>query len=141
MSYLSKALKQRVREKFSACCAYCHSPEFLSNAIFEYDHIIPEAGGGETVFDNLCFCCPKCNRYKHDFQMGLDPDSNESVRLFHPQRDVWQEHFEWDDDKATLLGLTETGRATIQQLRLNTPDRIDLRLVWVEFGRFPLRLE
>jgi hypothetical protein len=54
---------------------------------------------------------------------------------------VWQEHFEWDDDKATLLGLTETGRATIQQLRLNTPDRIDLRLVWVEFGRFPLRLE
>jgi 5-methylcytosine-specific restriction endonuclease McrA len=80
MAYLSNALKARLRAHFSYACAYCHSPEFLSNAIFEFDHIVPEASGGDTTFENLCFCCPKCNSYNRLLSFGKLEDSN--VRFY-----------------------------------------------------------
>ena len=95
MAYLSEALKTRLRTHFSYSCAYCHSPEFLSNAIFEFDHIVPEANRGDTVFENLCFCCPKCNSYKREAVQGLDFETNSLTRLFHPHSDVWNDHFAW----------------------------------------------
>jgi hypothetical protein len=137
MAYLSSNLKARLRVHFSYACAYCHSPEFLSNAIFEFDHIVPEASGGVSTFENLCFCCPKCNSYKREALEGLDPKTDKMTRLFHPHTDVWREHFRWEDDKATLIGKTDVGRATIQRLKLNAPERVALRQVWVEFKRFP----
>jgi hypothetical protein len=51
MAYLSTTLKAQLRIHFSYTCAYCHSPEFLSNAIFEFDHIVPEASGGDSTFE------------------------------------------------------------------------------------------
>jgi HNH endonuclease len=132
-TYLSPKLQQRVREHFFQCCAYCH----LSNAIFEYDHIIPQTAGGQTVFENLCFTCPKCNRFKHNFQNATDPESKERVRLFHSQQDSWSEHFVWAEDKALLLGQSAVARATVERLKLNALERVILRQLWVEFGKFP----
>jgi HNH endonuclease len=137
MAYIPASLKAQLRVHFSYTCAYCHSPEFLSNAIFEFDHIVPEANGGDTVFENLCFCCPKCNSYKREALQGLDPETRTMMRLFHPHTDVWNEDFAWSEDKATLLGRTAVGRATIHRLKLNAPERVVLRRVWVEFRRFP----
>jgi HNH endonuclease len=137
MAYLSDDLKTRLRAHFSYICTYCHSPEFLSNAIFEFDHIIPEASRGDTVFENLCFCCPKCNSYKREAVQGLDSETKKLTRLFHPHRDVWNDHFAWSEDKATLTGKTAVGRATIHRLKLNASERVALRRVWVEFKRFP----
>jgi HNH endonuclease len=137
MAYLSNALKARLRIHFFYACAYCHSPEFLSNAIFEFDHIVPEASGGDTAFENLCFCCPKCNSYKREALQGLDPETKNLSRLFHPHADVWNDHFAWSEDKATLIGKTTIGRATINRLKLNVSERVELRRVWVEFKRFP----
>ena len=65
-AYISVELQRQIRDKFSDCCAYCLTAEFLTATTFEFEHIIPRANGGETVFENLCLACPSCNRFKAD---------------------------------------------------------------------------
>jgi hypothetical protein len=47
------------------------------------------------------------------------------VGLFNPRRQLWKRHFEWHG--AFLVGRTRTGRATVQVLNINDPQRIELR--------------
>jgi hypothetical protein len=47
------------------------------------------------------------------------------VPLFHPRRDIWQEHFALQD--VTIMGLTPTGRATVRVLQMNAVERVELR--------------
>jgi hypothetical protein len=141
MSYLSKDLKQRIREHFQDCCAYCLSPQALIPVTFEFDHITPTSAGGETSFENICLACPSCNSYKLDAQSGPDPETGKLVALFHPQQEQWHKHFAWDETKTLLLGLTPSGRATIVRLHMNRPALVGLRELWVAFGKFPLRLQ
>ena len=56
---------------------------------------------------------------------GLDPATNEVVRLFHPRRDRWTEHFAWDGPE--LKALTPVGRVTIAVLAINEPEFVDVR--------------
>jgi hypothetical protein len=59
------------------------------------------------------------------------------VRLFHPRRDRWADHFAWTDDGTRILGLTPTGRATVEALRLNREPLVNLRRVLVQAGEHP----
>jgi hypothetical protein len=43
--------------------------------------------------DNLCLCCPTCNRYKAARTRAAEPMTGEPTSLFHPTRDVWEDHF------------------------------------------------
>jgi hypothetical protein len=101
---------------------------------------VPQASGGETVFENLCFACPLCNRYKSKFTSDIDSETGELARLFHPHLDRWLEHFSIQEDE-TLLGLTPVGRATIHRLKLNRPVLVRLRRVWRGLGLFPPTFE
>lgn len=56
------------------------------------------------------------------------------VPLFHPRRDVWAEHFAWDDEGMVIDGLTPTGRATVAALRMNRLPIVRLRRLWVKIG-------
>jgi hypothetical protein len=47
------------------------------------------------------------------------------VRLFHPRRDVWSDHFARHGDR--ILGLTAIGRGTVQLLDMNDDDRRQIR--------------
>lgn len=134
---LSERLRSLVREREFNCCAYCRSPERLSVASFEIDHIIPLSAGGKTQPDNLCLACPTCNRYKSDRLTALDPQSGDVVPLFHPREESWHDHFAWDTDRVTLVGLTPTGRATIHALDLNRERILKLRRLWAKLGVAP----
>jgi hypothetical protein len=46
------------------------------------------------------------------------------VRLFHPRRDLWPDHFAWIGPH--IVGLMPTGRATVNVLQLN---RLEAALV------------
>jgi hypothetical protein len=89
------------------------------------DHIISEQHRGETAPENLALACVHCNRYKGPNIAGLDPLTGELVRLFHPRRDVWSEHFAFDDGRIT--GTTPVGRATVQVLSMNAEGPVQLR--------------
>ena len=135
--YIPVKLQNLVRERFKNCCAYCHTAESLTIAIFEFEHVIPLANNGETTYENLCLACPTCNRYKAHRQTATDPQSKQIVPLFHPLKQQWLEHFQWSEDATQIIGLTPTGRATIITLKMNRPQLIRVRKMWVKMGEHP----
>ena len=140
-AYISVEFQRQIRERFTNCCAYCRTAEALTVTTFEFEHIIPRSAGGETVLENLCLSCPSCNRYKAQRQQGSDPNTEELVSLFHPQFQVWIEHFAWSEDGAEIIGLTPVGRATTAALKMNRPQVTRVRRMWVKMGEHPPKLE
>jgi hypothetical protein len=51
------------------------------------------------------------------------------------RRQKWKRHFRWKG--SVLVGRTAIGRATIAVLKINHPDRIQLRESLMEEGVFP----
>ena len=105
---------------------YCRIPQWALPLPFQIDHIIAEKHGGQTVGENLALACPHCNRFKGPNIAGIDPESSETVRLFHPRKDDWHEHFAWEG--ARLTGRTAVGRATVQVLAMNAEDQLAIRI-------------
>jgi HNH endonuclease len=130
-------LQKQIRRQFKDCCAYCKTAESLIATTFEIEHITPRSAGGKTSGENLCLACPHCNRHKATRQHFPDPETQQLVPLFHPQQQIWPEHFAWDKTCSTLIGLTGTGRATIAALEMNRPPLIRLRHLWHKFGEHP----
>lgn len=118
--------------------AYCRSSETLMGVTFEVDHILPKAAGGETTAENLCLCCPVCNRHKAARLTARDPSTNQEAPLFHPNHQAWSEHFIWSEDGSHIVGLTAVGRATIEALGMNRSQMVELRRYWAATGRHPL---
>jgi hypothetical protein len=138
--YIPAELRRYIRERFAGCCAYCRTGESLTVAIFEIDHITPRRAGGDTVFENLCLACPTCNRYKADRQTVTVPQTGQMVSLFHPQQERWDDHFTWNEEATEIIGRTPRGQATIAALRMNRPQLIRLRRMWVKLGEHPPQL-
>jgi HNH endonuclease len=138
MARIPQALRQTVLGAGQGRCAYCLSPEQMMGVTFEVDHIMPRSAGGRNQLDNLCLSCPTCNRHKARRLSAPDPVSGRAVTLFHPKQDVWSHHFVWSADGAHIIGLTPTGRATVEALRFNRSAIVQLRHYWrmtgVQFG-------
>ena len=134
--YIPVDLRRRVRAHFSQCCAYCRSNETLTVVTFEVEHIHPLSLGGSTKFENLGLACPTCNRHKSNRVVGITDEGLES-RLYHPHRDRWLDHFDWTISGIFIVGLTDVGTATINLLRMNRPQLIEVRSLWVTVGKHP----
>ncbi|HSN76100.1 MAG TPA: HNH endonuclease [Anaerolineae bacterium] len=134
---ISAALRQAVAEASRYRCAYCQTSERIAGAEHTIDHIIPESLGGSTTPDNLCLACWRCNLIKRDRITAIDPQSGYSVRLFHPNRQIWHDHFAWQEHGLLVAGLTPTGRATVNALRLNRASLVRSRQLWIEAGWHP----
>jgi hypothetical protein len=135
---ISSDLRTRVHQLDGARCAYCQLPETLTITAFEIDHIIPVSAGGATTLENLCLTCPACNRFKAARQTAVDPETARVFPLFHPRRDAWSAHFAWSSDRQRILGITPIGRATVEALRMNRPQRVNLRRIWGKMDGFSL---
>lgn len=68
---------------------------------------------------------------------GFDPITEQVAPLFNPRQQVWQDHFAWDDDYASIVELTPTGRATVKELKLNRDGLLNLRRVLFAMGEHP----
>ncbi len=131
-----QALRHQVIARANGLCEYCQTQQIIV-VTMEIDHIIPEASGGETQLDNLCYACISCNGSKLDAQTGIDPESNSNVPLYNPRMQNWSEHFQWSEDSLCVIGLTATGRATVNRLRMNRNVIVESRKRWVEVGWHP----
>jgi hypothetical protein len=140
-AYISVELQRQIRTRYFNACAYCRTAESLTGMTFEFEHITPLSVGGETRFENLCFSCPNCNRYKANRQTAIDPLTEEIIALFHPQLQVWNEHFAWSDDGTELVGLSAVGRTTIAALRMNRSQLTWARGLWVKLREHPPKWE
>lgn len=122
---MDETLRQFVQERAKGICEYCHFPETHSFNPFQVDHIIADKHDGPTVEGNLAWSCFYCNTYKGPNVAGWDAKEDAVVRLYHPRKDVWSNHFEWHG--SILIGRTQIGRVTINVLRINHPDAVAVR--------------
>ena len=115
-------------------CEYCRAPEVVFNLPFEVEHVTPQARGGESTADNLALACRSCNLYKSAHVRSVDELTQREVSLFHPRRDVWQEHFSLSESTGEIEGLTGVGRATVSRLRVNSAAQVAARRQWLLLG-------
>ena len=129
--------RQWIAERARWRCEYCKSPSEFATQAFSVEHILPLCRGGNTTLDNLALACPGCNSHKYAKIEAPDPVDGKMVRLFNPRTQAWREHFHWNIGFAEIVGLTPTGRATVNALRLNRPGVVNMRRVLFMAGYHP----
>ena len=136
-SHVPEAVRERVRTWSRERCCYCRAPRRLVLGQLEVEHIHPHSLGGTSDELNLCLACRLCNGFKSNQTVGHDPVSGEAVALFHPRRQMWDDHFAWSDNGLRILGRSPCGRATVVALRLNNDHAIEVRTEWAKVGLVP----
>lgn len=105
--------------------------------LLEVEHIVPLAAGGTDAEENLWLACRNCNGFKHSKTHATDPLTNLETRIFNPRKQDWAEHFEFNPERAEIIGKTPCGRATVVALRLNYEQAVKARTLWVSVGFYP----
>jgi hypothetical protein len=134
---VAKSIRQRVAEAAGFRCGYCLTSQEVIGPLLEIDHLVPEVLGGTSDESNLWLACPHCNGAKGVRIEAPDPQSGRMVPLFNPRTDVWSAHFVWADGGALIEGITPIGRATVAALKMNHPDIVSARRLWIDVGWHP----
>jgi hypothetical protein len=132
-----KSLRDLVAAEAGYRCGYCLTDQRVSGTQMHIEHLVPRARGGGPERSNLWLSCAWCNSYKGTLTDALDPETGRLVALFNPRTQRWSEHFAWSEDGIRILGLTLSGRATVDALRLNNPYILPARRLWVVAGWHP----
>ncbi len=130
------ALRRLVMERANGCCEYCLIHQDDVAATHHLDYVRPRKHGGYTISDNLALACQLCNRYKGADLTAPDPLTDEITLLFNPRTQAWGDHFRLQG--VEIVGLTPTGRATVELLRLNQVVRLLDRERLRAAGRYPI---
>lgn len=133
---MDAATRARVWERAGHRCEYCriHQDDEPFYRL-HVEHVVAKQHGGSDDADNLALACHHDNDHKGPNLTGIDPETGNVVRLFHPRRQRWSRHFRLDGP--VIVGRTQCGRATVAVLALNAPDRVELRAELIAAGRFP----
>jgi HNH endonuclease len=134
---ISSQLRRTVTERAKGCCEYCQSQEMFSTQVFSIEHILPVSQSGTTTVDNLALACQGCNNHKYAKTQGRDPVTLKITNLFYPRQQLWRDHFTWSNDYLIIIGLTPTGRATVDTLKLNRQGVVNFRRVLYATGNHP----
>lgn len=121
-------VRQRAGERYE----YCLLPEAVDPYPFHVEHVIARQHGGDDADENLAWACSRCNIFKGTNLSSVDSETGRIVDLYDPRKQTWSDHFDIRD--AEIVGLTPTGRATVQLLQMNTARRVDLRRELIEQG-------
>ncbi|MEN9612135.1 MAG: hypothetical protein RLZZ628_2949 [Bacteroidota bacterium] len=134
---MKESIKQTVQQRAQFCCEYCLAQANISADSFVMEHILPVAKGGSNHLDNLAYSCQRCNNHKFTATHALDEVTGTTAPLYNPRDEVWENHFEWSDDFTEILGKSPTGRATVNRLKLNRVNLVNLRRILVKLGLHP----
>ena len=134
MTRPSPFLRLLVRRRAGGRCEYCGIHEADGRFSHQVDHILASKHQGSTRADNLALSCIICNRRKGSDTSSVDPTTGRIVRLYHPRRDRWTDHFAVR--AARIVGRTSRGRATEMLLRLNELARVEERRAQLMAGRW-----
>lgn len=136
--HISVEKRKDVKERANGLCEYCQYPARYAQPVsFQIEHIFPFSKGGDSSVDNLAYSCSGCNLHKSKKLEAVDPHSGETVSLFHPRQNRWEDHFEWNETATSVVGKTAIGRATVETLQMNHTDWIEPRKILFEAGLHP----
>ncbi|MGV3724575.1 MAG: HNH endonuclease [Actinomycetota bacterium] len=133
----SRPSKHELIQRAGSLCEYCRTPLQYSQDPFAAEHIQPRRDGGRTESENLALSCHGWNGHKLCATHAPDPTTGVPIRLFHPRKDQWRQHFAWSEDSIHVIALTSIGRATIARLQLNRSGLLGLRRALVTIGAHP----
>ena len=135
MTTIPASLRRLVIQRADNRCEYCRISQIGQVATFHIDHIVPVVADGETIAENLALACVSCSLRKGARQNLEDSETGEVVSIFNPRQQAWKEHFDWNG--VQVVGLTATGRATVQALDLNRATMLAIRAEEELLGRHP----
>ncbi len=135
--HIPLAVQRLVRQRAKGYCEYCLVPANFSPDTFPFDHILPLVLGGNTVPENLAHADGGCNGHKSAKTHHVDPLTQQIARLYHPRKDRWHEHFQWNGDETLIVGTTPIGRATVDLLQVNRLGCVNLRALLRAAGLHP----
>ncbi len=133
----SKSVREKVEARAKKLCEYCLSPLNFSSDPFSIEHIFSIFKGGTNDLENLALSCQGCNGFKSIKTEAFDLVSQTTASFYNPRKDVWSEHFIWNEDFTEIIGLSAKGRATIKTLKLNRQRVINLRRLSIMAGEHP----
>ena len=128
-------VRAEVARRANHRCEYCLIHEEDVGFAHQVDHIVSRKHGGSSGADNLALACVLCNRHKGSDLASISVSTGEVVRLFHPRRDRWADHFRIAGE--LIEPITEVGGVTLQLLRLNTAERSCERRLLQALGSYP----
>lgn len=129
--------KPRLQRLFRSRCAYCISHEELMGGYdaMEVDHFRPwrrtEFEHLKKEWTNLYYACRRCNLHKSDHWPSTEQNMR-GLRFIDPCEEDPDDHLRitrhhGTDDLCWLHPLTPAGRYTIDKIRLNRKQLIDIR--------------
>ena|SRR5882724_173206 len=131
----SSPLRDMVVRRAGNRCEYYQLSAQLQIGGFEIDHILPRSRGGQTDVANMALACLHCNARKWAYIDGEDPASGQTIALFNPRTQAWEDHFRWSEQRPFEIGgITAHGRATVVRLQMNHPDLVSIRRLLAELG-------
>lgn len=128
------AIVRLVHERARNYCEYCQTCRDTIGQAMHVEHIDPTGGDAP---ENLCLACHSCNLSKATATAAQDPITGAAVPLFNPRTQRWQDHFMWIDNARRVQGLTPTGSATVERLRMNQDRLVVARALWVKANCHP----
>jgi hypothetical protein len=138
---LSPSIVKNVIARANKCCEYCQSQDRYSPNRFTIDHVTPESIEINDDFENLAYACFLCNRLKSNKLVGFDALTQTFWPIFNPRLEKWAQHFAWNENASTIIGITPIGRATIKELQLNREKLIEYRAALLVFGVHPPKMD
>jgi hypothetical protein len=118
-------------------CEYCLIHQDDAASRHQVDHVISEKHAGQTNLENLALSCLTCNRRKASDIGAIDPKTGRLAALFNPRLQAWLDHFRIEGRR--VVGLTPEGRATVEFLQFNLPERILERDELIRSRHYPPR--
>ena len=129
--YISESIRLKVAKRAHFRCEYCLIFERYAFLPFHTEHIISLKHGGNSDEDNLAFSCPVCNYSKGSNVGTYDETMSILIRLFHPRKDNWNEHFELQKT-GLIVSKSAIGKATIKILDLNHVESVEERKTMID---------
>lgn len=127
--------REFVRLRAGGICEYCRLPESCDPfQSFHLEHVIARQHGGDDGLENLCWSCSRCNYRKGTNLATIDSESGRLTPLFNPRTQKWVDHYALNGP--VIVGLTETGRATVKLLDMNASHRVKLRRELIDAGTY-----
>jgi hypothetical protein len=120
---LDPRLWEQVRARANRVCEYCGVSEEDTGGMLTVDHHQPQSKEGTDEFENLVYCCFRCNTYKGNYWPSEPGDPN----LWNPRRERFGEHLLLLPD-GRLYPISPTGSRTLNHLHLNRPQLVAHRL-------------
>jgi hypothetical protein len=91
---MDRATRDLVRRRAGNRCEYCLLPQEASPLLtFHIEHTIAKQHLDEDVDDPnaLALACNRCNAYKGTNLASIDPDTKQTVPVYNPRRDSWND--------------------------------------------------